>query len=631
MTKENQDDDFVILQEGEITKLKHEALNHIRFGNDSLDKQFKRDIEFISLAILDYGLSEQDKLKADRLLKSMLLLLFGRICYRHSSDQCFYSFDTLNDYFKNNTTLTHFPIAAILLHGSRVLIEFPSELAHQIMDWLIIDKNNWRCAATHGISVLTEAEKIDNNDNTTNPFIYKCLKEEKITTGQAVYNSVTGLMTACSEFSTPVARTQDKLDMAGHYGMNLALGGVGNQHFASKKMIQNNGEHGHLYINFYQGGTQKSSGLLLGIEQSAPGKPDQYGGEHDLRVSNKSYSASGGDFFCKKPTLLEIYQKDYRGLSVLPFDNYYDNLWNLITEDTFTLIKTSFEKCKCLFSLLSKEKSLAFIKHILSSSGGVKQQDFDQLFDCYFQAIPQFKVQINQKDSVIEGLETRHEQLLALCHEKQQVEEKTITQLHRLEGQIKSLEYEKETIKQVSKKELTQLQQQLIGIQKEKNALLFDLAKCFMQTVIQHMGWRANKSQKQTIMSSLQQLNAKERQLEISSDHIKNLLKNFIGVSLMNRYGLNNGQTRSARACLNYLSLPEYHPLSTLLFLNTNKIDYDDLLTLIAGAEVKNKPIFISARYKKNLYRFYQEEGSRENQFDENQLMLATQQVMYTL
>lgn len=145
------------------------------------------------------------------------------------------------------------------------------------------------------------------------------------------------------------------------------------------------------------------------------------------------------------------------------------------------------------------------------------------------------------------------------------------------------------------------------------------------------MGWRANKSQKQTIMLSLQQLNAKERQLEISSDHIKNLLKNFIAVSLMNRYGLNNGQTRSARACLNYLNLPEYHPLKTLLFLNTNKMDYDDLLRLIVGAEVKNKPIFISARYKKNLYRFYQEEGNRENQFDENKLMLATQQIMYTL
>lgn len=214
---------------------------------------------------------------------------------------------------------------------------------------------------------------------------------------------------------------------------------------------------------------------------------------------------------------------------------------------------------------------------------------------------------------------------------KNKAEDKTITRLHHLEEQIQSLIYEKKTIKQASEKELTQLQQQFVDIQKEKNTLLFNLAKCFMQTVIRHMGWRANKSQKQTIMLSLQQLNAKERQLEISSDHIKNLLKNFIAVSLMNRYGLNNGQTRSARACLNYLNLPEYHPLKTLLFLNTNKMDYDDLLRLIVGAEVKNKPIFISARYKKNLYRFYQEEGNRENQFDENKLMLATQQIMYTL
>lgn len=78
------------------------------------------------------GPSEPDKIKADILLKSMLLLFFGCVCYRHASDQCFYPFNTLNAYFKNST-LMHFPIAAILLHASRALIEFPSEIAHALI------------------------------------------------------------------------------------------------------------------------------------------------------------------------------------------------------------------------------------------------------------------------------------------------------------------------------------------------------------------------------------------------------------------------------------------------------------------------------------------------------------------
>lgn len=630
MTKENHYDSFEILQEDEIIKLEDEALNDIRFGNDSLDKQFKRDIELISLAIVEYGHSEQDKIKAEMLLKSMLLLFFGKIRYRHQTDLCFYPFDTLNSYFKNNTTLNQFPIAAILLHGSRALIEFPVEIAHKIMDWLISDKNSWRYMATHGIGALTEAEMIhtDPKENNPNHKIYKHLKEEKMNGTQAAFNlatdSITSLMMACSEFSTP---TPIQAKLPEHYGIDLALGGAGNQHFASKKIIQNNGEHGHLYINFYRGEAQHS-GLLLGIEQSSPGKPDQYGGQHDLRVSDKSYSASGGDFFGKKPILPEIYQKDYQGLSVLPFADYYDSLWNDITEDTFVLIKTNFEKCKALMSLLSKEKILLFIKHILSSSGGANQQDFDQLFDCYFEEIPQVKIKKNQQASIIEQFQIRHEQLQALYYEKQQAEVKVLPQLISLEQQVHSAEYEKEWNKQEAKKTVTQLQQQLLDVQMEKNTLLFNLAKCFMQGVIQQMGWRASNSQKQMIMLGLQQFDSEE--IKLNNDHIKNLLKNFIGVSLMNRYGFNHGETHSASMCLHCLKLPQYQPLITLLFKKP-PINYNDLLSLIVGDEIENKKIFTSARYIKNLYRFYQEKHSSKNKIDESKLLLATQQLVYTV
>lgn len=296
------EDSFVFLSKNELDNNKV-ALNQIRFGNHSLDQQFKRDIEFISLAIVQCGSSQQDKLKADILLKSMLLLFFGDVCYRDRSDQCFYPFNTLDAYFEHSI-FKHFPIAAILLHGCRVLIEFPSAIASQLMDWLIVDKNSWRYMATHGISALPIAEKIDHQSIYTT---YKFLKKEKVSGTTAalnlVSNSISGLWNNPYLNFSATPSTQEKLNCAEHYGFDLALGGVGNQYFASKEIIQNNGEHGHLYIHFYQDFAQKKqSGLLLGIEQSAPGKPDQYGGQHVLTVSDKEYSASGGDFFVRDLT-----------------------------------------------------------------------------------------------------------------------------------------------------------------------------------------------------------------------------------------------------------------------------------------------------------------------------------------
>lgn len=622
MTKENQDDSFIILQESEVTKLEHEALNAIRFGNNSLETQFKRDIELMSLAIVDYGHLQRDKIKAEALLKSMLFLFFGQVCYRHRLDQCFYPLNTLDAYFKSNTTLTHFPIASILLHGSRALIEFPNKIAPHIMDWLITNKNSWRYLATHGISALTEVEVIVNNfkESVTDFPIYKCLKEEKVNGTQAAINfmsdSIANLVNACSEFSAPT-QTQDKLDIPEHYGIDLALGGVDNPHFVSKKIIQNNGEHGHLYINFYQGvALQSHSGILLGIEQSAPGKPDQYGGNHDLHLSDKSYSASGGDFFCKKPSLSEIYQKEYQGLTQLPFASYYDSLWNLVTEAIFISIKTSFEKCQCLLSLLSKEKKILFIKQILSSSGGANQQDFDQLFDSYFEEVPNIKMKNNRLLNTIKKLRASYRQLY---QEKQQAEAEALMQLLRLKEQVQNLKYEKELSQQEAKKEIIQCQQQLFDVQLNKNTWLFYFAKGFMHAVIQKMGWRASYSQKQNIMLGLQQLNAAE--IELTDDHIRNLLKNFISVSLMNRYAFNEGPTHSAKACVHALNLPQYQPLNRLLFFHTAKIDYNGLLTWVAGHQIAHKQIYTSAKYQKNLYRFYQREDNKKNQINENTLI----------
>lgn len=585
MTKGNQDDDFVFLQKDEVSQLKDEALNAIRFGNNDLDRQFKRDIEFISLAIVQCGQSVQDKMKADSLLKSMLLLFFGQVCYRHIEDQRFYAFDTLSDTIKKNSTLACFPIAALLLHGSRVLIEFPSEIASQLMDWFITDKSSWRYLATHGISALAEAEVINNHPKNTSMArpVHKRLKEDKVSGAYAAINllsnSITSLMSNAYFSASTLAYVQDKLDSAEHYGIDLALGGVNNRHFFSKKIIRNDGKNGHLYINFYQGFAQKKhAGLLLGIEQSAPGKPDQYGGKHDLSVSHKAYSASGGDFFCKKPSVLAIYQEDYRGLTVLPFANYYDSLWNFITEETFTLIKANFKQCKYLLSVLRKEGSLLFIKHLLSSSGGANQKDFDRLFNDYFQAHSHVKEAVNAEKAT----------------------------------------------KQKCAIELKYLREKKIKPKKSNKHLLVNRAHYFMQAVTSQMGWSADKSQKRKILLGLQETTQIN---EMNTEQLIFLLKNFIGVCLMNRYYF-KGETHTAKACLTCLSLPYYQSLAALLKMGS-KVQYRNLLDLVSDGK-KRKKYFTSARYKRNLYRFYQEAEARKNQLADTTFSIATQQIIYT-
>lgn len=582
MTKENQQDDsFVILQADEATQSKLEALNTIRFGNNSLDKQFHRDIELISLAIVQCGQSEQDKIKADILLKSMLILFFGQVCFRHHSDQRFYAFDTLNTYFKKNSTLTSFPIAAILLHGSRALVEFPSEIAAQLMDWFIIDKSSWRYLATHGISALTAAEVVNkrNPEATAIYPAYKRLKEEKISGAHAAINlvssSLIGLVANAYFTLSKPTYLQNKVDAAEHYGIDLALGGVGNQHFVSNKIIQNNGEHGHLYINFFKGDVQqKHSGLLLSIEQSAPGKSDQYGGEHDISDSVKHYSASGGDFFCKKPALLEVYQKDYRGLTVLPFANYYDSLWNFINEEIFILIKTNFEKCKCLLGLLAKETSLTFIKHMLMTPGAATQKDFDQLFSRYFQEIPQVKLKINYPMKFQDRLETLQLQIQCLENEKQQLKWHLQANLLSISS---DMQLAKKTIQELST-ELIHLREQEGMLHNENNSLLINLAQCFMRAVIKQMGCSADKSQKKNILLALQQKTQTE---EMSSD------------------------------------------------LNVDDpIQYQDLIQLVSDCQTK-KEYFISAKYKKRLYGFFYHKPDSKEQLADDKFSLVMQQIVY--
>lgn len=104
------------------------------------------------------------------------------------------------------------------------------------------------------------------------------------------------------------------------------------------------------------------------------------------------------------------------------------------------------------------------------------------------------------------------------------------------------------------------------------------------------------------------------------------LLKNFISVSLMNRYYF-KGETHTAKASLSCLNSPQYQSLALLLQVDKNA-QYQDLLGLVSDSDAK-KEYFISAKYKKNLYRFYQKPDSKKIQLSNDKFSLAMQRIVY--
>ncbi|MEE2788720.1 MAG: hypothetical protein VX589_15400 [Myxococcota bacterium] len=128
-----------------------------------------------------------------------------------------------------------------------------------------------------------------------------------------------------------------------HFGVNIALGGVGNINPVSGNQVRENGQHGHLSIAKCTVDHGGRSALLVGVEQSAPIErqvavqdragpiksmltrpywswvPDQYGGGHGVG-GNGRCSATGGDdcAYSTAPSKLGAYRParghDYDGM-----------------------------------------------------------------------------------------------------------------------------------------------------------------------------------------------------------------------------------------------------------------------------------------------------------------------------
>lgn len=86
-----------------------------------------------------------------------------------------------------------------------------------------------------------------------------------------------------------------KLTLTNQFGMNIAIGGVGNPGISGPEgkpqILKNNGSCGHMYMHMDKGGPNKCGSLLIGFESDSPFTTNQMGHTHDLRATPESMSS----------------------------------------------------------------------------------------------------------------------------------------------------------------------------------------------------------------------------------------------------------------------------------------------------------------------------------------------------
>ncbi len=84
--------------------------------------------------------------------------------------------------------------------------------------------------------------------------------------------------------------------MIGQYGMNVAVGGLGNEGVpgeqGQKRRIKNDGSGGHIYMHMEEGDSGTYTGYLVGFESDAPGVYNQTGHKHG--AGNPEFMSSFG-------------------------------------------------------------------------------------------------------------------------------------------------------------------------------------------------------------------------------------------------------------------------------------------------------------------------------------------------
>ncbi len=239
---------------------------------------------------LERTAKEQHGCYEDEVIKQDAAMWYGAITKSSGESQAVLRrlfavlyFGQLYVYRNGNYQRWSAPIATALSHGGRIIIQLPKAASskdsdkHKFWNWFWKNPES-RGAATHSLTQRTTP--LDLRDH------------RKLHLKEGIGN-VGGFM--------KTARNRGM-----HFGMNVALGGEGNTNPWSGNTIAADGQHGHLYILYYEPTKTEPGGLLVGCEGSAPTDRmakgikhgmDQSGNVHDWRAKSSPFSPTGGPKF----------------------------------------------------------------------------------------------------------------------------------------------------------------------------------------------------------------------------------------------------------------------------------------------------------------------------------------------
>lgn len=255
-------------------------INSEELRSRTVEEQFQKDGETWATYLSDEQGSQATK---DIMKRIFTVLELGDLHANLTSGERNVDVATRNKDLKSISGNSHPPLtpAALLSHGGRVKItipplkDTPDQDQNAFIRWLIgglenledtkSNKTNkrsvfYRSAATHTFKRTNEE-----------------VKEKKISSFNPLH------------YPTFLKDFLNKR----HLGMNVGLGD-------ENKVAPENGSYGHVYMHWLPPEENKPGGLLIGCENSPPGKADRYGNMHDFRAKSAEFSPTGGQKFKDK-------------------------------------------------------------------------------------------------------------------------------------------------------------------------------------------------------------------------------------------------------------------------------------------------------------------------------------------
>jgi hypothetical protein len=182
---------------------------------------------------------------------------------------------TLADFYEG-------PVIKVLSHGGRVNIRIPK---------LIRDGQNDPYALPDWLGITPEEQHQPVGEKGVFPRAfgthYMAISKDKADGSRGTFE----------EKGQQLAAVRGKLHPdVDLYGMNLAIGGIGNKDF-NGDVILPDGAHGHMFIGFRKPTYEKDGALQIGIETTGPHAPSTVGYIHNMFSSEKTanpISSAGG-------------------------------------------------------------------------------------------------------------------------------------------------------------------------------------------------------------------------------------------------------------------------------------------------------------------------------------------------